>query len=108
MRDEIAMSESSLRRRLIAGLVMLAGGVTLMLTGLFADVPQPGYWVGGGILAALLGAAAASPVISRPFLSVASAVYRRVFGAIGRLAGQNSVRNPRRKAAPPAPPGVGL
>jgi putative ABC transport system permease protein len=108
MRDEIAMSESSLRRRLLAGLVMLAGGVTLMITGLFADVPQPGYWVGGGILAALLGAAAASPVISRPFLSVASAVYQRVFGAIGRLAGQNSVRNPRRTAATASALMIGL
>jgi putative ABC transport system permease protein len=102
------MSESSLRRRLVAGVVMLGGGVALMLTGLFGDVPQPGYWVGGGILAALLGAAAASPVISRPFLTVASALYRRLFGAIGRLAGQNSVRNPRRTAATASALMIGL
>lgn len=108
MRDEIAMSESSLRRRFATGLVMLAGGVALMVTGLFADVPQPGYWVGGGILAALLGAATASPVISGPFLSVASVAYRRMFGAIGRLAGQNSVRNPRRTAATASALMIGL
>jgi putative ABC transport system permease protein len=108
MRDETAMSESSLRRRMVTGLAMLAGGVALMVTGLFADVPQPGYWVGGGILAALLGAAAASPVVSKPFLSVASVVYQRLFGAIGRLAGENSLRNPRRTAATASALMIGL
>ncbi|MGZ4505115.1 MAG: ABC transporter permease [Nocardioidaceae bacterium] len=108
LRDDIAMPESTLRRRLLAGGVLGVGGIALMLTGLFGSVPQPGYWVGGGILAALLGAAAASPVIGRPFLVVAAALYRRGFGAVGRLAGQNSLRNPRRTAATASALMIGL
>jgi putative ABC transport system permease protein len=108
LRDDVAMPESTLRRRLVAGVVLVAAGAGLMLTGLFASVPQPGYWVGGGILAALLGAAAASPVLSQPFLVAASALYRRGFGVVGRLAGQNSLRNPRRTAATASALMIGL
>ena len=74
-----------------------------------ADVPKPGYWVGGGILAALLGVAVASPVIAKPFLAARwPRLYRRVFGTVGRLAGQNSLRNPRRTAATASALMIGL
>ena len=108
LRDDVALQESSMRRRLAVGVLMLVGGVALMLTGLFADVPKPGYWVGGGILVALLGAAAASPVLSRPFLAVAAALFVRLFGPVGRLAGQNALRNPRRTAATASALMIGL
>ena len=52
----------------VVGVAMLVSGAALMLVGLFADVPKPGYWVGGGILVALLGVAVASPVLGRPSL----------------------------------------
>ena len=48
-----------------------------MVVGLTLDVPKKGYWVGGGILAVLLGVAVASPVIAKPFLLLAAAGYRR-------------------------------
>ena len=63
---------------------------------------------GAGILLILLGVAAASPVISRPFLAVAQAMYARVFGTVGNLAGQNSLRNPRRTAATASALMIGL
>ena len=78
LRDEVAMPESALHRRLVVGVGMIVGGAALMLTGLFVDVPRPGYWVGGGILVALLGAAVASPVIGRPFLATMSVLYSGV------------------------------
>ena len=108
LHDDIAMPESTLHRRTIAGAVMVLGGIGLMLTGLLGDPPKPGYWVGGGILVALLGVAAASPAIAKPFLGVAAIVYRRMFGTVGRLAGQNSLRNPRRSAATASALMIGL
>ena len=57
---------------------------------------------------ALLGAAAASPVIGRPFLATMSVRVLRVFGTVGRLAGENALRNPRRTAATASALMIGL
>ena len=108
LRDDVAMPESSLRRRLLLGVLMILVGVGAGLTGLFVDVPKPGYWVGVGALLAMLGMAAASPATSKPFMAVVAALYRRLFGSIGVLAGQNSLRNPRRTAATASALMIGL
>ena len=47
-------------------------------------------------------------MISRPFLAAAQAAYRRVFGTVGNLAGQNSLRNPRRTTATASALMIGL
>ena len=108
LRDDIAMPESSMRRRLLVGSLMMLTGVAAGLAGLFTGVPKPGYWVGAGALLAMLGMAAASPSTSRPFLALTASFYRRVFGSVGNLAGQNSLRNPRRTAATASALMIGL
>ena len=108
MRDDIAMPESSLRRRLLIGVVLMVAGGSALAAGLVGAVPHPGYFVGGGILGILLGVASASPVISYPLLAAASWLYGRLFGSIGRLAGQNSLRNPRRTTATSSALMIGL
>ena len=108
LRDDVAMPESALHWRLVVGAVLIVAGGAGMLSGLYADVPRPGWWVGGGILAVLLGVAAAAPVISRPVVATATALYRRVYGTVGNLAGQNSLRNPRRTAATASALMIGL
>jgi len=108
LRDDIAMPESTLRWRTTVGGVLVVAGIAAMLAGLLTSVPKPGLWVGGGILAALLGVAAASPMVARPFLGVAAALYRRSFGPVGTLAGQNAQRNPRRTAATASALMIGL
>ncbi|MDN4173872.1 ABC transporter permease [Nocardioides sp. SOB77] len=108
LRDDVALPESSLRRRLVAGLALAVVGLAVLAAGLFADVPRAGWWVGLGVLAVLLGVAAASPVLSRPFLAAARAAYARVFGAVGNLAGQNGLRNPRRTTATASALMIGL
>ena len=108
LRDDVAMPESALHWRLILGIALIVAGAGGMLAGLYADVPSPGWWVGGGILAVLLGVAGAAPVISRPVVAVATTVYRRVYGPVGNLAGQNSLRNPRRTAATASALMIGL
>ena len=108
LRDDVAMPESALRLRGWAGLLLVLAGAGVGAVGLLASVGQPGYWVGAGALLSILGVAAASPVVARPFLRVVGAAYARSFGTVGRLAGQNALRNPRRTAATASALMIGL
>ena len=110
LRDDIALPESSLRRRFWWGLgLALAGCVSLMVgLGDVIEVPHGLWYTGLGVLAILLGVAAMSPVISRPFLAGARSVYARAFGTVGNLAGQNALRNPRRTTATASALMIGL
>lgn len=108
LRDEVALPESSMRRRLLVGLALIAAGLAALGSGLFAGVAHAGWYVGAGVLAVLLGVSAASPVISRPFLLAVRAAYARAFGSIGNLAGQNSLRHPRRTTATASALMIGL
>jgi putative ABC transport system permease protein len=110
MRDDIALPEESMRRRFVLGLALaLVGGLSLF-AGLsdVIDIGGGGYLTGGGMLAILLGVTAMSPVLSAPLLRLARAVYARVFGSVGNLAGQNSLRNPRRTTATASALMIGL
>lgn len=106
--DDIALPETSIRRRLLFGVLLVAGGLVSLVFGLLLDVPKPLAFVGAGVLAVLLGVAAASPVISRPLLAAAAAYYGWRHGTVGVLAGQNSLRNPRRTAATASALMIGL
>jgi putative ABC transport system permease protein len=108
LRDDVALPESSLRRRFVVGAVLVVLGLVVLWLGLFSDLPHGGWQTGGGILAILLGVAAASPVLARPFLAAVRTAYARVFGTVGRLAGQNALRNPRRTAATASALMIGL
>ena len=108
LRDDVALPESSLRRRLVVGLVLAVLGGAALLVGLFGDTAYAGWVVGGGVLAVLLGVTAASPLLSMPLLGAAAALFRRVFGTVGVLAGQNTLRNPRRTAATASALMIGL
>ena len=102
------MAPASLRRRSIAGVVALVISAVVLGVGLFADVPKPLWYVGAGVLGALLAVAALSPTISKPFLQSSSWAYSKLFGAVGTLAGQNSLRNPRRTTATASALMIGL
>lgn len=108
MRDDVALPESSLRARFLGGVALAVVGAGVLAAGLFTTVPRAGWWVGAGVLLVLLGVAAASPVLSRPLLLGARAAYARAFGSIGNLAGQNSLRNPRRTTATASALMIGL
>jgi putative ABC transport system permease protein len=97
--DVVALPESSIRWRFALGLVAIVGGAAAVAEGLFGSLPHSGYWVGGGILAVLLGVTAAAPIVCRPFLALTRWMYAGLFHAVGNLAGQNALRNPRRTTA---------
>ncbi len=108
MGDQVALPESSLHRRLVWGIALGVLGAVVLALGLFTDLPYGGWSVGAGILAMLLGTSAASPVISRPLLMGAQRGFAKAFGTVGNLAGQNSLRNPRRTTATASALMIGL
>ena len=56
----------------------------------------------------ILTAAALSPVIGHPVLVACRALFGRLFGTTGRLAGENALRNPRRTGATASALMIGL
>ncbi|WP_395690983.1 ABC transporter permease [Nocardioides sp.] len=108
LRDDVALPESSLHRRFLAGTALVLVGLVVLALGLFSDLPHGGWLTGAGVLAILLGVAGTSPVISRPFLAGVGALYARLFGTVGLLAGQNALRNPRRTTATASALMIGL
>lgn len=99
MRDDVALPETSLHRRVVAGTVMVVAGIGLMVAGFAGDGGTGLTMIGVGMLSILVGVSLMSPVIGRPLVSALGSAYRRVFGTVGQLAAQNSQRNPRRTAA---------
>ncbi|MGH3361676.1 MAG: ABC transporter permease, partial [Nocardioides sp.] len=107
LRDDVALPEAALRRRVLVGTGLVVLGVGGVVAGFAGDdVTLP--WIGLGMLLVLLGAALLSPIAARPVISLFGPPYRRVFGTVGRLATQNSLRNPRRTAATASALMVGL
>lgn len=107
LRDDIALPESSIRRRSIVGAIVVVVGAGLMAVGLAGEGGTGAALVGIGILCVLLGVAALSPVVGRPVLHALGRIFRP-FGMVGRLATQNSLRNPRRTAATASALMIGL
>ncbi|MBR7741977.1 FtsX-like permease family protein [Phycicoccus sp. BSK3Z-2] len=99
MRDDAALAEGGTRWRLVVGGLLLVAGVVGMTGGLAGWSAEPTYVLGGGIFGVLVGTALMSPVIGRPVLGLLGVLYRRAFGAVGRMAEQNARRNPRRTGA---------
>lgn len=98
LRDDVALPESSVRRRSVVGAALVVAGAGLMAAGLVGEGTTGAALVGAGVLGVLIGVALLSPVLGRPVLRALGWLYRP-FGAVGLLATQNSLRNPRRTAA---------
>ncbi len=99
MREDVEVGETPLRRRVALGALLVGVGAVALGLGLFADVPDHLWWVGLGILGVVLGVAMTSPLVGRPVLRALGTAYRMLFPAVGRMAEQNALRNPRRTAA---------
>jgi putative ABC transport system permease protein len=108
MRDDVALPESSLRRRMIVGLVLLVLGAAAAVLGFVGSGGKGLLVLGLGALAVLIAIALMTPVLGRPIIIALGWVYARLFGSVGQLATQNSLRNPRRTAATASALMIGL
>ncbi|MGB5953267.1 MAG: FtsX-like permease family protein [Ornithinimicrobium sp.] len=101
-------TEKSLRRRAIIGFVVIGIGAALALVGLTGGPGNDALWIGGAALLWILTAALLSPVLGHPVLVACRVAFTKIFGATGRLAGENALRNPRRTGATAAALMIGL
>ncbi len=108
MRDDVALGESSMRRRMLVGALAVAAGIALMAGGFLGSGGTGLLMIGIGMLLVLIGVALMSPVLGRPIVGALGVVYERVYGTVGTLATQNSLRNPRRTAATASALMIGL
>ncbi len=99
LRDDVALPESTMRRRVLIGTVLVLAGAGAMAIGLGGDGTLALIEIGGGILLVIVGVYIMSAFLGQPVLHLFGAIYRRLFGMVGRLAAQNALRNPRRTGA---------
>lgn len=108
MRDGVSVPERSLRRRFVGGTVTAVVGGVLLTSGLMGEGGLGAAQIGLGMFAVLMAIAVMSPAVAVPFLAPLGALYARAFGTTGRLATQNSLRNPGRTAATASALMIGL
>ncbi|MEV5421659.1 ABC transporter permease [Streptomyces cellulosae] len=97
----------SLVLRNTLGALLSAAGVAVVLTATTMDGTDGQAPMGLGAVLLIIGVFVLTPLLSRPLIAAASPVLR-LFGVSGKLARQNSVRNPRRTAATASALMIGL
>ncbi|MFF9097468.1 ABC transporter permease [Streptomyces sp. NPDC014802] len=101
-----ATTKSMVLRNTLGALFAGAGvAVVLAATSMSADAAQAPMGLGAVLL--IIGVFVLTPLLSRPLIAAAGPVLR-AFGVSGKLARQNSVRNPRRTAATASALMIGL
>ncbi|MFE6285935.1 ABC transporter permease [Streptomyces sp. NPDC057877] len=97
----------SLVLRNTLGALFSAAGVAVVLAATTMDGADGQAPMGIGAVLLIIGVFILTPLLSRPLIAAAAPVLR-VFGVSGKLARQNSVRNPRRTAATASALMIGL
>ncbi|KAA1417140.1 FtsX-like permease family protein [Nocardioides humilatus] len=108
MRAEAPHAPASMGRRASVGTALLVFGGVLAVWGVLgAPGPDP-LWVGVGAVVWIITVAVISPIIGKPVLVGCRAIFGRLFGTSGRLAGENALRDPRRTGATASALMIGL
>ncbi|MFJ8183762.1 ABC transporter permease [Streptomyces sp. NPDC096105] len=97
----------SLVLRNTVGALFSAAGIAVVLAATTMDGTEGQAPMGLGAVLLIIGVFVLTPLLSRPLTAAASPVLR-LFGVAGKLARQNSVRNPRRTAATASALMIGL
>ncbi|MFD4574169.1 ABC transporter permease [Streptomyces sp. NPDC058417] len=97
----------SLVLRNTIGALFSAAGVAVILTATTMKGSDGQAPMGFGAVLLIIGVFVLTPLLSRPLIAAASPLLR-IFGVSGKLARQNSVRNPRRTAATASALMIGL
>ena len=108
MRDDLTVQERGMTRRLALGTIALVVGAGLAGYGLAGAPGTDAIWIGAGAVIWVITTAVLAPVVGHPVLVACRAVFGRLFGTPGRLAGENALRNPRRTGATASALMIGL
>ncbi|CAM3842809.1 ABC transporter permease [Nocardioides zeicaulis] len=108
MRDDLVVQEKGMGRRLLLGTVAMVVGTALVAAGLVGAPGTDAIWIGAGAVIWVVTTAVLAPVLGKPVLLACRAVFGRLFGTAGRLAGENALRNPRRTGATASALMIGL
>ena len=109
MRDlEMSRPAESLRRRALAGLLVVLLGGGSMAIGLFRDVDKPLYFVGAGAAIMFIGVAVIAPLMTGLIANLVSVPLLLRYKIIGKIARQNTKRSPRRSASTAAALMIGV
>ncbi|WP_330185291.1 FtsX-like permease family protein [Nocardia sp. NBC_01503] len=98
MRSELGSANESTRIRTAFGAVLTVAGGVLVVLGARHTGGNAALTVGIGALALIFAVLLASPALSRPVVKGLGFLVRP-FGAVGTMARNNALRNPRRTAA---------
>jgi putative ABC transport system permease protein len=96
------------RRRLLTGAAVTIVGAAILGIGLFGGPDNAVTYVGAGAAAIFFGVAALSPLFAGPLASAIGAPIQTILNVPGKLARQNSLRNPKRTASTAAALMIGL
>ncbi|MEV1068334.1 ABC transporter permease [Streptomyces sp. NPDC050263] len=102
-----AATTKSLVLRNTLGALFSGAGIAVVLAATTMDGSDGQEPMGVGAVLLIIGVFILTPLLSRPLIA-ASAPVLRIFGVSGKLARQNSVRNPRRTAATASALMIGL
>jgi putative ABC transport system permease protein len=110
LRDGLTASAKAGRGRLVGAALLCLAGAGVVGYGLFGGASGSGAaaTLGGGSVAIFLGVALFSPQLVRPIAALVGAPLQRLFGVSGRLARENSTRNPARTAVTAAALMIGV
>ena len=108
MRDDLVVQERGMGRRLLLGSIAMVIGTALVVLGLVGAPGNDAIWIGAGAVIWVVTTAVLAPVLGQPVLVACRAVFGKVFGTPGRLAGENALRNPRRTGATASALMIGL
>ena len=110
MREEAAQSQGPSRRRRILSWVLLFAGAAGILFALFGGAPasQALSVLGLGAIALFIAVALLSPRVVPPIAAITGYPLERLRGVAGRIARENSIRNPSRTAVTAAALMIGL
>lgn len=108
MRAESPHAPAPMGRRATIGGALLTIGAALAAWGVVGAPGPDALWVGIGAVTWILTVAVISPIIGKPVLVGCRALFGGLFGATGRLAGENALRDPRRTGATASALMIGL
>jgi putative ABC transport system permease protein len=110
LRDGLTAATRAGRGRLAAAALMCLAGAGVLAYGLFGGSSggSAAATLGGGSVAIFLGVALFSPQLVRPIAALVGAPLQRLAGVSGRLARENSTRNPARTAVTAAALMIGV